>query len=108
MVRSDQRTETQWIATVGYVRNELKITKLSIYCEGKHADGVPCYRHIAMPIPAEWPDDVRLIDLARRLKCDTCGTVGETDVRPDWTEIATLTPNRSVGWIMPPTGKKNQ
>lgn len=102
----DSRTETQWIATVGYVRNELKITKLAIYCEGKHADHYCCHHHTAMVIPAKWPDDVRLIDLGRRFKCDKCGTVGQTDVRPDWTEITTLTPNRSVGWIMPPNGKR--
>jgi hypothetical protein len=89
------------------VRNELKITKLAIYCEGKHPDGVPCYHHTDMPIPAEWPDDVRLIDLARRFKCDKCGAVGQTDVRPDWTETTNQPASTAVGWIMSPIGKKD-
>jgi hypothetical protein len=101
----NRRTKTQWIATVGYVRNELRITKLAIYCEGKYPDGVRCYHNIKMVIPAEWADDVRLVDIAARLKCDKCGTVGQTEVRPDWTEITNQPPSRSVGWIMPSTGK---
>jgi hypothetical protein len=103
-----RQTETQWIATVGYVRNDLKITKLAIYCEGKHADGWRCHHNTKMVVPKEWADDVGLIDIGARLKCDKCGTLGQTDVRPDWTEISNQPPSRSVGWIMPPTGKKNE
>lgn len=88
-----------FIATIGYVRS-LKIGSLDVYCDGKREGGWPCHHHSVMSIYG-LPDEMTLVSIERRLRCQNCGTLGKAEVRPAWTEITGRTNSGGVGWIAP-------
>jgi hypothetical protein len=49
------------------------------------------------------PDEVTLVSIERRLRCKKCGTLGNAEVRPDWSEITSQPKSTAVGWIKPPS-----
>jgi hypothetical protein len=50
-------------------------------------------------------DDVTLVSIEWRPRCEKCGTLGKAEVRPDWTEITSRPASGAIGWITPSVGK---
>jgi hypothetical protein len=47
-------------------------------------------------------DDVTLVSIECRLRCEKCGTRRKMDVLPDWSELTARPASQSVGWMKPP------
>ena len=103
MSRYNASDAPPFIATIGYVRG-LKIGRLCIWCEGKREGGWPCHHNSTMSIEG-LPDELTLASIERRLRCEQCGSLGQAEVRPDWSEITSQPASKAAGWIMPSTGK---
>jgi hypothetical protein len=44
------------------------------------------------------PDEMTLVSIERRLRCEKCGTLGKADFRPAWGENSRPT-SGAVGWM---------
>jgi hypothetical protein len=77
--------DTTFIATIGYVRG-MKIGHLTVWCYGKREGGLTCHHNKTMSIES-LPDEMTLVSIEQRLRCEECGTPGRAEVRPDWSEI---------------------
>jgi hypothetical protein len=99
MTRYHAPDATPFIATIGYVRG-LKVGHLCIWCEGKREGGWPCHHNSTMSIEG-LPDEMTLVSIERRLRCEQCGSLGQAEVRPDWSELTSRPASTSVGWIKP-------
>ena len=86
-------------ATIGYVRG-LKIGHFDSGCEGKREGGWPCHHNSSMSVKG-LPDEMTLVWIQRRLRYERCGSLGQAEVRPDWSEITSRPASTSVGWIKP-------
>jgi len=80
-----RESETSFVATIGYVRR-LGMRSLCVWCAGKREGGWPCDHGGTLPID-NYPDDLPLAEIGTRLRCGKCGTMGQADLRPNWTEI---------------------
>src|ERR1700755_2664052 len=96
-------SQERFIATIDYVRG-LKIGHLCVWYEGKREGGWPCHHSAEMAIEG-LADEMTLISIERRLRCEKCGTRGKVDVRPDWSEITARPASHAAGWITPANGK---
>jgi hypothetical protein len=89
--------------TIGYVRS-LKIGHLTVWCQGKREGGWPCHHNSTMSIEG-LPDEMTIVSIERRLRCEKCGSLGQAEVRPAWGEITSRPTSGGVGWMTPPQGK---
>jgi hypothetical protein len=78
------------------------VRQMLVYCLGKRKNDWPCHHQGALPIDRFQADEV-LQDIERRCRCTVCGW-RRADLRPDYSKQQAAP--QSVGWMMPPQGKK--
>jgi len=78
------------------------VRQLLVYCLGKRDGHWPCHHSGKLPIDRFQAQEV-LSDIERRCRCTVCGW-WRADLRADYSKQQAA--RQSVGWMMPPQGRK--